>query len=286
MKLKISILLILFCIWAFGTNIIKKNNHNELIWNDLDIGIQYSEIQAKKITNIGEYKVSFLKINPRNYKFHLVSATENDSLQRTAKEWCNLKKLILAVNAGMYGGKSKLLNVGYMSNYEHINNSVLKENYKAVIAFNPKNNNETPLKIIDLENENWQIFKEKYNSFTQCMRLIDSKSNAVYWKQKYFMRSSIVALATDYENNVLIIFTRSPFTPNEFNHFLLQLPLKIKTAVYLEGGPEASLYFNNGTIEFEKIGSYVSRTYAHNRNNQFRKLPNIIGISKINNSVE
>lgn len=245
----------------------------------MDEGIQYCEIQAPKITKIGDYKINLLKIEPKLYDFHLIVATENDSLQRTVKDWCILKDLIIGINAGMYGGKNKLMNVGYMSNYKHVNNSELKENYKAVVAFNPKDTSEVPLKIVDLEKDNWNFYKNKYNSFTQCMRLIDGDSKAVHWKQKFKMRSSIISLATDKDNNILIIFSRSPFTPNEFSHFLLQMPLNIKSAVYLEGGPEASFYFNNGSFEMEKIGSYVSRTFAHDRNSQFRKIPNIIGVS-------
>ncbi|MFZ4739680.1 MAG: hypothetical protein ACOYLE_00770 [Bacteroidales bacterium] len=62
---------------------------------------------------------------------------------------------------------------------------------------------------------------------------------------------------------------------------MLRLPADIQTAMYLEGGPESSLYMNNGEMVVEKIGSYVSRTFAHDRNNEFRKMPNVIGIRRI-----
>jgi len=50
--------------------------------------------------------------------------------------------------------------------------------------------------------------------------------------------------------------------------------------VYLEGGPEASLYINSGDTIIPKIGSYVSKTYARDDNDHFWKVPNVIGIVK------
>ena len=94
------------------------------------------------------------------------------------------------------------------------------------------------------------------------------------------MRSSMVVLGVDKKGNVLFIFSRSPYTPNEFSKILLKAPIQIQSAMYLEGGPESSLNLNNGEIIVEKIGSYVSRTFAHDKNQQFRKMPNVIGIKR------
>ncbi len=249
-------------------------------WKMLEKGLYITEIKAPRITKIGDSKVTILKINPQYFSFQLIAASENDSLQRTVKEWCETKGLIAAINAGMYGGRSRISNVGYMKNYQHINNSDLKDSYNAMAAFNPVDTNLPAFKIIDMENENWGNYKDSYQSFSQSMRMIDSKRKLTVWKQKHKMRSSMVVLALDKKGNVLFIFTRSPYTPNEFSSFLLKVPIQIQTAMYLEGGPESSLYINNGDTVVEKIGSYVSRTFAHDRNHEFRKMPNVIGIKR------
>ncbi len=260
---------------------LKAENPPKVIqWKSLETGLYITEIAAPKLTKINDYKVTILKIDPQFFTFHLVTASKYDSLQRTVKEWCEMEGLIAAINAGMYGGKSKISNVGYMKDFDHINNPDIKENYKAMAAFNSLDKTLPPFKIIDMENENWNSYKGKYNSFTQSMRMIDNNRKLMLWKQKYKMRSSMVVLATDNQGNVLFIFTRSPFTPNEFSSFLLKIPVQIQTAMYLEGGPESSLYINNGEIIIEKIGSYVSRTFAHDKNSEFRKMPNVIGIKR------
>ena len=276
-KLHTILILILFC---FVYQSFAEYPPKAIQWKTIEKGLYLSELKAPKITRIGDSKITILKIDPKYFSFQLVAASEYDSLQRTVKEWCELKGMIAAINAGMYGGKSRISNVGFMKNSNHINNPDFKENYKAIAAFNPVDETLPPFKIIDTENENWENYKDKYLSFSQSMRMIDSQTKPMLWKQKRKMRSSMVVLGTDKKGNVLFIFTRSPFTPNEFSKILLKAPIQIQTAMYLEGGPESSLYLNNGETVVEKIGSYVSRTFAHDKNKEFRKMPNVIGIKR------
>jgi hypothetical protein len=46
----------------------------------------------------------------------------------------------------------------------------------------------------------------------------------------------------------------------------------------MEGGPETSFYINIDDTKIEKVGSYVSTTYANDDNDHFWNLPNVIGI--------
>jgi hypothetical protein len=56
------------------------------------------------------------------------------------------------------------------------------------------------------------------------------------------------------------------------------MPFELTNAIYLEGGPETSLYIKVGDTVIERIGSYVSQTYPNDNNNHFWKLPNVIGM--------
>ena len=60
--------------------------------------------------------------------------------------------------------------------------------------------------------------------------------------------------------------------------FLGMFPMKLTHAIYLEGGPETSLYMHIGKTRLEKFGSWVSDTYETDSNDHFWKLPNIIGV--------
>ncbi|MCX6230219.1 MAG: phosphodiester glycosidase family protein [Bacteroidetes bacterium] len=280
--IKIKRILIILLILSNQFSLIAKipPKLKKIEWKLLEKGLYLAEVKAPRITKISDSKVTILKIDPKFFSFHLISASEHDSMQRTVKEWSEMNGLIAAINAGMYGGKSHISNVGFMKNHNHVNNPELKPGFLAVAAFNPVDSTLPPFKIIDLQNESWETYKDKYNSFSQSMRMIDNQRKPLEWIQKRKMRSSMVVLATDKKGNVLFIFTRSPYTPNEFIKIMLKMPVDIQSAMYLEGGPESSLYVNDAGVVVEKIGSYVSRTFAHDRNMEFRKMPNVIGIKR------
>jgi hypothetical protein len=50
--------------------------------------------------------------------------------------------------------------------------------------------------------------------------------------------------------------------------------------MYLEGGPEASLYLEANGKKIERIGSYETGFWESDTNEQFWPLPNVIGIVK------
>ncbi|HQI71256.1 MAG TPA: hypothetical protein PLT47_10930 [Bacteroidales bacterium] len=56
--------------------------------------------------------------------------------------------------------------------------------------------------------------------------------------------------------------------------------LQIQTAMYLEGGPESTLYVKTKKTEIEKFGSYVSYSKPDDTNTEVRKMPNVLGIRK------
>ena len=98
------------------------------------------------------------------------------------------------------------------------------------------------------------------------------------WDKRPGQSCSMVVGATDITGNIFFIFTRSPYTHQKMIDFIIQLIPDIRTTVYLEGGPEASLYVQTNDTIISKIGSYVSKTYANDKNDHFWKIPNVIGI--------
>jgi hypothetical protein len=90
----------------------------------------------------------------------------------------------------------------------------------------------------------------------------------------------MVLFGIDKLGNALLIFTRSPYTIRQFSEILLTLPLQIKNVMYLEGGPEASLYLDTNGKKMERMGSYETGFWENDTNQQFWPLPNVIGIVK------
>jgi hypothetical protein len=129
-------------------------------------------------------------------------------------------------------------------------------------------------------NQDWKTIKEDYYSCFQSIRMIDNLHQGIFWKKKPLLSCSMSVLAMDKSGNVLFLFSRSPYNANEYINFMLSSPLNIQTAMYLEGGPEASLYVKSDTTEIIKFGSYVSYSCPNDDNLELRKMPNILGIEK------
>jgi hypothetical protein len=147
-----------------------------------------------------------------------------------------------------------------------------------MLAFNAKDTSVAPIQIIDLKCRNWLDLQSKYHSFSQSISLISCKRQIVDNKQKG--QWSMILFGMDQQGNALWIFTRSPYTIRKFSEILLSLPLSIHNVMYLEGGPEASLYLESNGKKIAKMGSYETNNWEDDTNTQFQQLPNVIGIVK------
>jgi len=245
-------------------------------WTELDEGLFLTKITPKVRSTYGDSEITVLKINPKNYSLKMMSASEYGS-QMTAKEWANRHNLVATINAGMFELDYRS-NVGYMKNYSHVNNPNFKKGYNSILAFNPKSDKVPKVQIIDPKCQDFNELKDKYNSFTQSLRMIDCKQHNT-WSQQSEMWS-IAALGMDNDGNVLFVHSRSPFSVHDFIDSLISAQIGIRNTMYLEGGPEASLYINLPKMKLGLVGSYETNFNENNDNINFWDLPNVIGVEK------
>ncbi len=115
---------------------------------------------------------------------------------------------------------------------------------------------------------------KKYSVVVQNFKLVDLPDNQSEWKAQ--RRHSIAAVAQDEDNEILLMYASKPLTVQEFRTVLHKNgPLRIKRAMYAEGGAEASMAYRKKTVFLwqheENIMLFLKGTV---------KLPNIIGIKR------
>lgn len=248
----------------------------EGIWKKVDSGLFIGIFDAPQKSNIGDSKITVVKIDPHYYKFKLLSAKEDGKQRMTAKEWCRKYKLIGAINAGMYQ-EDLLTHVGYMKNFEYLNNPyVTKDN--AILAFNRADTTVPEIQIIDRECQDFNELREKYNTLIQNIRMVNCRQQNV-WRQQAG-KWSIAALGIDMEGNVLFIFSQSPYTAHDFINILLSLPISLYNAMYLEGGAAASLYLSTVYLELNLSGNIETGLNENNNISVTWPIPNVIGFVK------
>lgn len=264
----------LFCILIFAAMAIL--NAQEISWQKVDEGLFFGEFTAFQESDIGDSKVSVLKIDPAKYDFNLLSAKEKGEISHTAEGWAKEKGLIAVINAGMFMADT-VTNCGYMKNFDFVNNHRLNKD-KTIVAFNRKEQSVPEFQIIDLQHQNLDSLKSKYNSFSQSIRMISPNQNNVWSKQEKIW--SVVTIGKDKEGNALFIFCRSPYRMHDFINIILKSPLNVYNMMYLEGGPESSFYLNHNGFSVRRVGSYETGFNENDENNDFWALPNVIGITK------
>ena len=277
-----AVTVVFFCVICLSAQAQEKNTRRNLDtiaieWTAIGKGVDICITDAPKVSVVNDSKITILKIDPFKVHFEMHLATQEDSVPRPVDIWADTLDLNIVFNAGMYDLSKPLTSRGYLSNYEHFNQKTVHSTFNSMLAMNPIDSLAKPCAIYDLTCTPFGTIKPKYHTFAQGLRMIDCKGERMYWNKRVQSCSMLVA-AEDLQGNLYLIFTRSPYTHNDFIGFLQKFPFKLVNAIYLEGGPETSLHVDIPGTCVQKVGSYVSNGYEHDRNDRFWALPNIIGI--------
>jgi len=247
-------------------------------WKQIDEGLYYCDFTAPAKSTIGDSKILIIRIDPKNYSFRLLCASEvSPGSAISVKEWAEKYKLIAAINAGMFQTDLKS-NVGYMKNFSHFNNPRIHKTYASVFACNPKKTDLPPAMVFDTDVKDIKEVISEYHTVVQNLRLI-KRPRLERWAQQE-KRWSEAALGQDQDGNILLIFSGSPYTMHELIKILLSLPIKLDCAMHLEGGPAASFYLRHNNTELARVGRHELSSLVGEMNNEFLPIPNIIGITK------
>jgi len=255
------------------------DSDQDTVWRKLSDGLELGFFYSPHPSESGDSMIRVLRIEPARYKLRLLNASASENGRPlSAKEWCRQNGLVASINASMYQADLKA-SVSLMRTKSHINNPRLSKKYKAILAFDRHSPDVPLVKIIDIDRqcEDFNIWEKKYKTLIQNYRMISCKGKNVWAPQT--QKVSTAAIATDHLGRVLFIHVGSLYSTHDLINILKRLPLNIDRAMYVEGGPQAQLYINIGSHEYEFVGSYKIEI-EDNVNALFpRPIPNVVGIS-------
>jgi hypothetical protein len=166
--------------------------------------------------------------------------------------------------------------VSLMRTRTHVNNPRLSKDM-SILAFDRLGTGTPAVKIIDRQCEDFKLWKNKYGSLVQSIRMVACKGKNV-WRQQS-KKWSTAAIGTDKAGRVLFIHVGSPYSTHDLINILKQLPLQIARAMYTEGGPQAQLYIKSGAHEYEFVG-HSEIDFSNNTNPLFSwPIPNAVGVA-------
>ncbi|MBC8283096.1 MAG: phosphodiester glycosidase family protein [Nitrospinae bacterium] len=276
------IILLLFC--AMGSEVLlpteagfarASSESSPAAWRNLEPGLDMGLFPAPKKSIVGDSLIRILRADPRFFSLRLLNSSASKTKKRySVKKWVNQNSLVAGINASMYQ-KNQVSSVSYMKTGKHVNSTWLSKD-KTVLAFDPTEKEIPTVKIIDRECEDFSTLKNQYATLIQSIRMVSCKGENVWAPQNKMW--STAAVGIDKKGKILFIHVRSPYPTHELVNMLLQLPINLERAMYVEGGADAQLYINTGKEEKEFIGSYSTGSREHDGNTFSRPIPNVLGL--------
>jgi hypothetical protein len=250
-------------------------------WTEIETGLFLGLFESPLPSEQSENPIRIIKLDPNYFEIDLFCASKYGNRSRTLKEWAEEFNLLATVNAGMFG-TDLMTSIGYLKSGEHINNPIVNGGHKAILACQPMNSELPPFQIIDLNCDRFENWEDKYHSFLQSIRMISCRHRNVWQQQD--KRWSISAAGIDSSGNLLLIHSRLPYSVHDFINVLLELPLHLYNAMYLEGGPQAGLYFSAGGVSQDIHGASVIDLFLNGSTTNGWAIPNVIGVTRRNTS--
>ena len=240
-------------------------------WRDVAKGVEYAALALAPPIPLGDGVLHVVRIDPGTATLRAHLASEPGEQARTAREWCAAKGLVAAINLGMYQTDMQS-NVGHARKGTHVNNRGFNA-YRSFLAFDPRRSDLAPAVLLDGEEAGVRSVLADYGTAIQNLRLIRAPGINV-WEQQD-KRWAEAAIAQDEQGRILFLLTRTPFSMWELNERLLALPLGIRRAMHVEGGPEASLSVCAPGLALHLGGGWESGPDEAARQ---RAIPNVVGV--------
>lgn len=237
----------------------------QLRWLDLEPGLE-----AVDIPLMDEAHLSILRIDPTFFDFVLCASSQHGALHSLSR-WSDIFGLTAAINAGMYLPDIRT-NVGYLRDGSHVNQKRVSQRPGAFFVAGPEEASLPAVAILERGDPHWQHL-DHFRLVIQNYRMIDSQRN-ILWQQGG-PPSAIAAVGEDGQGHILFIYCPEEVDPYYFCRWLLDLPLDIRTVMYVEGGSQAGLAVRSVTANRDLGGSIQGFLQGLV---QKAKLPNVLGI--------
>ncbi|MBI2893796.1 MAG: phosphodiester glycosidase family protein [Deltaproteobacteria bacterium] len=223
---------------------------------------------------VGDGKVTVVRIDPREHPLRLLTALTHGGA-RTAPEWARAFGLRGVANAGMFlvGGRS----VGLMVSASGINQPRVSPRYGAFLAFDPAEASDPPVAMFGRGCAGFDLsaIRARYRAVVQSIALLDCAGRPIPTGGRRAYSASAIGL--DRAGRVAFVHVRTPFTMAMFRRILASSAVGLVSAMYLEGGPEASLWVRGERETVAEMGSFESGFFESDENRRFWEIPNVIG---------
>ncbi len=214
------------------------------------------------------------RIDLARFRARLLTAVR-DGGSHTAPAWREAFHLTAVINAGMFHSDGQpvalLVEDGVAIGTENASMS-------GYLAFDPRSPNDPAVAITGRDCAGFDLaaLRRRYRSIVQSSRLLGCNGESLPWADaKHY---SAAAIGVDRDGRLVLLHARSAVTMTELSTALAAPDLHLAGALFLEGGPEASLVVRGDAGDLSRIGSYETGFVENDHNHAFWWLPNVIAV--------
>jgi hypothetical protein len=196
---------------------------------------------------------------------------------RAMPAWLADEHLVAGINAGMFHDTQR--SVGMLVTPGAENNPDDNPAFGGFLAFDPVDPASPPVVVAGRDCPGFDLaaLRGRYRSIAQSYRLVGCEGEAIAWKDPKFY--SAAAIGVDRADRLVLLHARAPHRMRDVSATAASLDLA--GAIFVEGGPEATLIVNGRDGTVARVGSYETAFLENDANQEFWQLPNVIGVARL-----
>ncbi|MCQ2444366.1 MAG: phosphodiester glycosidase family protein [Mailhella sp.] len=217
--------------------------------------------------------ITILRFDTAYFDFRLLSSRWDSRPPRPLRNWAEDYGLAAAVNACMYL-KDNETATGYMRSGDRTNNPRFASRYGAFFVSGPRQAGLPRAAVLDKFSDDWERLLPLYDNVVQNFRLMGAGGTQI-WPENG-PRHAVSAVAEDLNGRILFLHCASPVSVNEFVRAISAHRLNLNSAMYTEGGKEASLLLDSPGGGLLRHGFSAAGVLLSSMGENL-ELPNILG---------
>jgi len=215
--------------------------------------------------------ITLLRIDPSNFELQLLTQQRHGQ-RRRPEEWIEDFDLVAVINASMFqpNGRSTAMLV----DDELINNGYEHPAYEGYFAFGPRGEGVAPFVSTGRDCAGFDLarLRSDYRYIVQNYRLLNCETAAIRWRDR--RNYSIAALGHDADGMIVWIHGAAGQSASELSAWLSDPTLRLKSALFAEGGSQAALVLDAAGRRVKRLGHHEMASPPA----RSRPLPNVLGI--------
>ena len=244
-------------------------------WQELARGFELGRFPSPRPSEVGDSTIVVLRVDPARFELRLLSASLlTNGKAKTAPEWAEQHGAVAVINASMFRADGRT-SLGYLRAGTALNNRTWNKD-NAVFVSGARDPALPAAQILDRSCQDVPPLAARYENVVQNIRMLDCAGRNIWAQQP--RRWSTAAVGADDQGRVLLIHARSPWSTHDLIDILLGLKIGLRRLMYVEGGPEASLYVKAFGTEVRAMGSFETGFWENDLNILFWPLPNVLAV--------